>query len=63
MLVKALRSFCGLVNMRQGEVKDLSDEHIVSDLLNAKYIEEVKTTKAKRSKKEATNDKDYRELC
>lgn len=58
MLVKALRSFCGLVNMRQGEVKDLSDEHIVSDLLNAKYIEEVKTTKAKR-KKEATNDKNY----
>ena len=52
MLVKALKSFSGKnISMFEGEVKDISDKTLLSDLLNAKYIEEVKTEKKKTSKK------------
>lgn len=43
MLVKALKSFSGLVTMPAGDLKEITDNNIVMDLLNAKYIEEVKT--------------------
>lgn len=52
MIVKALKSFSGKnISMFEGEVKDISDKTLLSDLLNAKYIEEVKTGKKKTSKK------------
>lgn len=52
MLVKALKSFSGKnISMFEGEVKDISDKTLLSDLLNAKHIEEVKTEKKKTSKK------------
>lgn len=52
MLVKALKSFSGKnISMYDGEVKDISDKTLLSDLLNAKYIEEVKTEKKKTRKK------------
>lgn len=52
MLVKALKSFSGKsISMFEGEVKDISDKTLLSDLLNAKYIEEVKTEKKKTRKK------------
>lgn len=43
MLVKALKSFSGLVTMSAGDLREITDNNIVMDLLNAKYIEEVKT--------------------
>ena len=54
MLYKAKVSFSGLITMYQGEVKELTDEEIIKDLLKAKYIEKVedaKVTKKKTTKK------------
>ena len=45
MLYKALISFSGKVNMAMDEVRDISDQSIAEDLLNAGYIEEVKSEK------------------
>lgn len=41
MLYKALKTFTGLEKMRRGEVKELTDDFIVKDLLHAGYIEAV----------------------
>ena len=58
MKYRALVSFSGLVTMRKNEVRELSDEAIVKDLLQAKYIELAQgsnepkpTTKKKTNKK------------
>jgi hypothetical protein len=57
-MYKALKSFSGLVSMRKGEVRDISNLAYVKDLLNAKYIEEVKTeTKPKKETNKATKKK------
>jgi hypothetical protein len=45
MKVKALVSFSGLVSMAQGETKEIKDKNVVKDLLNAGYVEEVKSKK------------------
>lgn len=42
MKYKALVSFTGLLSMAMGEVRDISDPSISSDLLKAGYIEEFK---------------------
>jgi gas vesicle protein len=41
-MFKALKSFCGKVSMKKGEIKDINDENIINDLLNAGYIEKIK---------------------
>lgn len=46
---RALKNFVGVLSMRKGEVKDIKDQEIAKDLLNAGYIEEV-ANKAKDSK-------------
>lgn len=46
-MYKALKSFCGKVSMRRGEIKAISDPIIVKDLLRAGYIEEIKPAKGK----------------
>lgn len=51
MLYKAKVSFSGLVSMYKGEIKELTDEEIIKDLLKAKYIEEVKDTVKKKTTK------------
>jgi hypothetical protein len=56
MAYKAVVSFSGKVSMVVGEVRDLTDNAIVKDLLKAGYIEEVKPaekTKAKKEKKKS----------
>ena len=56
---KAKTSFSGVVSMYVGEVKELTDDTIVKDLIRAGFIEEVKpadkgeTPKAKAEKKGA----------
>ena len=47
MLVKAKKSFAGLVTMGTGETKEITDDAIVKDLLEAGYVEEVKQTSSK----------------
>ncbi len=42
MKVKALVSFVGAFSMYKGEIKECSDKAILQDLLQAKYVEEVK---------------------
>jgi hypothetical protein len=41
-MYKALISFSGVISMRKGEVKAITDNEVVADLLRAGYIEEVK---------------------
>lgn len=41
-MYKALKSFGGKISMKKGEIKDINDEDIANDLLNAGYIEEIK---------------------
>ena len=56
MLYKSLKSFCGLVNMKKGETKELTDEAIVKDLLRAGYIEPVKAEGKSKDLPEAEAD-------
>lgn len=49
-MYKALTSFSGLVSMRKGEVRDISDLAIVEDLTKAGYIEPVGAEKTKAKK-------------
>jgi len=45
MKIKALVSFSGAFSMFKGEVRECGDKAILSDLLQAKYVEEVKAEK------------------
>lgn len=59
MKVKALKSFAGIISMAKGEVKEISNKELISDLLQAKYIEEVKVkgTSKEALKKASKEDK------
>ena len=41
-MYKALISFGGIVSMHKGEIKEIKNEEVAKDLLNAHYIEEVR---------------------
>lgn len=45
MKIKALVSFSGALSMYAGEEREYGDKAVLSDLLQAKYIEEVKPVK------------------
>lgn len=45
MKYRALTSFVGLESMSKGEVKELTNNDIISDLLNCGYIEMVEPDK------------------
>lgn len=51
MKIKALVSFAGEISMYKGEERECNNKVILSDLINAKYIEEVKTAKLEKSDK------------
>lgn len=59
MKIRAKISFCGVLSMGLGEVTECNDKNLLSDLLRAGYIEEVKDEpkeekpKAKRTSKKA----------
>lgn len=42
MLVKAIKSFAGKLSMAADEIREVVEDEIVKDLLNAGYIEEIK---------------------
>ena len=48
MMYKALISFTGLISMTKGDVREISDISLASDLLKAGYIEEAKETSPKK---------------
>ena len=48
MKIKTLESFSGAFSMYKGEVRECSDKAILQDLLQAKYVEEVKVEKPKK---------------
>ena len=51
MAYKATISFSGRkLSMRRGEVRDITDEALVKDLLNAGYVIELKESKTQESK-------------
>lgn len=47
MLYKALVSFSGILQMRKGEVKAITDKEVIADLTRAGYIVEAKAEKPK----------------
>lgn len=49
MQYKAKVGFSGLVSMSKGEVKEITDNYIAEDLLNAGYIEPVEKPKTKKT--------------
>jgi hypothetical protein len=51
MEYKALISFCGLVSMAEGEVREISDSTIAKDLEDAGFVEKVKKETKKPTKK------------
>ena len=51
MKIKALVSFSGAFSMIAGQEMECSDKAILQDLLQAKYIEEVKEDKPKKAVK------------
>lgn len=57
-MYKALVSFGGKISMVEGEIREINDKEIVKDLLNAKYIEEVKENK--KVFEEKTNSKKFK---
>ena len=40
-MYEALKSFCGKVSMRKGEIKKIDDINIANDLVNAGYIKKI----------------------
>ena len=56
-MYKALVSFAGKVSMRKGEEKEINDKVIAKDLLNARYIEEIKPAKKVELKVQTTKKK------
>ena len=49
-MYKALKSFSGKISMNKGQVREIADKEFAKNLLEAGYIEEVKTTKAEEAK-------------
>ena len=41
MKIEAMVSFCGVLSMSKGEIRDYSVEPVVSDLMEAGYIREI----------------------
>ena len=56
MKYKALVSFVGEISMAKGNIKEISNKELISDLLKAGYIEEVKE-KSKEEPKAPTKKK------
>lgn len=49
MKVKAMNSFSGNVSMAKGEVREITDKEVLSDLIQAKHVEEVKAKRGVKS--------------
>lgn len=52
MKIRALVGFAGSISMFKGEVREYNDKVVLSDLLKARYIEEIKDKAYKEKKVE-----------
>ena len=50
MKYEALISFCGVISMYEGEVREISDKALIKDLIKAGYIKEIKSEVKKSAK-------------
>lgn len=50
MKIEAMVSFCGVLSMSKGEIRDYSAEPVVSDLMEAGYIREISEKTAEKTK-------------
>lgn len=48
MRVKALISFSGVTSMTMGEEKEITNKEVLTDLLKAHFVEEIKPTATKK---------------
>ena len=55
--VKATVSFAGKISMSAGEVGEIADKAVLSDLLSAGYVEELSEKKSDAPKPPAQNKK------
>lgn len=51
MKIRAKISFCGVLSMGLGEVRECNDKAVLDDLLRAGYVEEVKDAPAEEKPK------------
>ena len=51
MMYRALKSFSGVISMSMGEVREITDQKIVNDLLNAGYIVKIREIKIEENAK------------
>lgn len=49
-MYRALKSFSGVISMRKGEVKAITDKAVVADLTRAGYIEAIEAEKKPQKK-------------
>lgn len=49
MKYKAIVGFSGVISMSKGEVMDIKDKTIISDLTNAGYIEPIEKPKKEKT--------------
>lgn len=61
-MYKALKSFCGKVSMKKGEIKPIDDVNIANDLLFAGYIEEIKPVEIKKTVTEVKTEVKEKEV-
>ena len=54
--VKALVSFAGQISMSQDEIREVSDDAVVADLLHANYVELVEEKAAAKPIKRAVKN-------
>lgn len=50
MKIEALVSFCGILSMSKGEIRDYSVEPVVFDLMEAGYIREISEKTVEKTK-------------
>lgn len=43
MKIEALKSFCGVISMAKGEVRECSNKSVLADLVSAGYVKEVRS--------------------
>lgn len=58
MAYKATKSFTGIISMKKGDVRDITDEALAKDLLNAGYVMELEESKPKASSKKSKKAED-----
>ena len=62
MKIEALVSFCGILSMSKGEIRDYSVKSVVSDLMEAGYIREISEKTAEKTKSDLQKERTTRKI-